>query len=196
MIARAKPGREHLAIPPTTGSRTVSSKITTPSLRPVAKPGTSSSISPKQSCPSDRESGLTKVDNSRRWYKPRSWLDRRPLSATSRLVRLLLSPTTTTGRITSLYGLIRPWLADRSCISYAPIYPFQIPFNRLPKHPGDQSIILLGDGSDALKLRLTDGAESRSSPADPPSTAPRSGSRQDIRRNGQSPSLPVSAKTI
>ena len=25
-------------------------------------------ISPKQSCPSDRESGLTKVDNSRRWY--------------------------------------------------------------------------------------------------------------------------------
>ena len=37
-------------------------------MRPVAKPGTSSSISPKQSCPSDRESRLTKVDNSRRWY--------------------------------------------------------------------------------------------------------------------------------
>ena len=52
-----------------TGSRTASSKITTPSLRPVAKPGTSSSISPKQSCPSDRENGLIKVDNSRRWYQ-------------------------------------------------------------------------------------------------------------------------------
>ena len=49
---------------------------------------------------------------------------------------------------------LRPWLAHRSCISYAPIYAFQIPVNRLPKHPADRSIILIGDVSDALKLRF------------------------------------------
>ena len=49
---------------------------------------------------------------------------------------------------------LRLWLAHRSCISYAPIYPFQIPVNRLPKHPADRNIILIGDVSDALNLRF------------------------------------------
>ena len=47
------PSRSPELNPVRIGSRTASSKITTPSSRPVAKPGTSSSINQRRSCPSD-----------------------------------------------------------------------------------------------------------------------------------------------